>query len=124
MSISKNPKILAVDDMPDNLFLLEMMLGGPEPYRLTCVESGEAALEAVKIAPPDLILLDIRMPDMSGYEVASRIRQAEERSRIPILMLTADEQASDERSKEAGADGLIHKPFDMNELIERIQSLL
>ena len=124
MSIPENPKILAVDDMPDNLFLLEMMLGEPEPYRLTCVDSGKAALAAVEAAPPDLILLDIRMPGMSGYEVASRIRQAEEGSRIPILLLTADEQASEAISKEVDADGLVHKPFDMNELIERIRSLL
>ena len=124
MIMPANPEILAVDDTPDNLFLLEAMLGDPEPYRLTCVESGEAALEVVMAAPPDLILLDVRMPGMSGYEVTRRIRQTEARSHIPILLITADEQASEEIGEQAGANGLIRKPFEMDELIASIQSLL
>lgn len=124
MTIPENPAILAVDDTLDNLLLLEAVLGEPGPYRLTCVESGEGALQAVEESTPDLILLDVMMPGMSGYEVARRIRQAENMSYIPILLLTADQRVTEGMGTEAGADGLIHKPFDINDLVARIRSLL
>ena len=124
MTIPKNPEILAVDDVPDNLLLLEMILGEPEPYRLTCVESGEDALQVIEQDPPDLILLDIMMPRMDGYEVTRRIRQTEELSHIPILLITADTEVSEVAGTQAGADGLIHKPFEIDEFRARIQSLL
>jgi len=124
MTIPKHPEILAVDDVPDNLLLLKAILGKPEPYRLTCVESGEKALQAVEENPPDLILLDVRMPGMNGYEVARRIRQDEKDSHIPILLVTADPDINEKMINKSGADGLIYKPFDINELTERIRSLL
>ena len=116
-------RILAVDDSPDNLFLLETILEGDE-YGLTCVESGQEALAAIAQTPPDLILLDIMMPGMSGYEVTQRIRQDKSLPYIPILLITAHDQTSLVKGLDAGADDFICKPFDIEELQARIRSLL
>ncbi len=119
MSACKEPAILAVDDTPDNLFLIEAILGDGD-YQLSCVESGAAAIEAVEKSPPSLILLDIMMPDIDGYEVTRRIRQNQNLPYIPILLITAK---ADAQILE-GANGIIHKPFDIEVLLERVESLL
>lgn len=119
-----NRKILAVDDTPDNLFLLEAILSDEPNYDLSCAENGQSAIEAVRQSPPDLILLDVMMPDMNGYEVTRQIRQDPNLPYIPILLVTAHEQISERQGLELGADGLVHKPFDINLLLERIEELL
>jgi signal transduction histidine kinase len=119
----KASRILAVDDSPDNLFLIETILDGTE-YDLTCVEHGSAALSAVTQSPPDLILLDIMMPEMNGYEVTRRIRANHALPYIPILLVTAYDQTSLVEGLDAGADDFIRKPFDIEELRARIRSLL
>lgn len=116
-------RILAVDDSPDNLFLLKTVLDG-DNYDLVCVESGEEALQQVALAPPDLILLDIMMPVMNGYEVTQHIRQDRSLPYIPILLITAHGQTSLAEGLDAGADDFIRKPFDIEELQARIRSLL
>ncbi|MEL7495697.1 MAG: response regulator, partial [Cyanobacteria bacterium J06554_11] len=113
-----------VDDMPDNLLLLEAILSEYPSVKLTCVDSGAQAIQAVESNPPDLILLDVMMPDMNGYEVARRIRQSSKLPYIPILFVTADKNLNEETGIQAGADGLIHKPFDIGKLIEQIYALL
>lgn len=126
MPRSKRPKknrVLAVDDSPDNLFLLETILDGAE-YNLTCLESGQEALAEVNQSPPDLILLDIMMPDMNGYEVTRKIRQNDSLPYIPILLITAHDHTSLVEGLDAGADDFIRKPFDIEELQARIRSLL
>lgn len=126
MTISKNPKqsrILAVDDSPDNLFLLTTVLDGGH-YDLVCVESGEEALHEVTRILPDLILLDIMMPGMNGYEVTQKIRQNDSLPYVPILLITAHGQTSLAEGLDAGADDFIRKPFDIEELQARIRSLL
>lgn len=120
----ENRKILAVDDTPDNLFLLEAILGNEPNYHLSCAENGQLAIEAVKQSPPDLILLDVMMPGMNGYEVTRKIRQDSSLPHIPILLLTAHAQISERQGLELGADGLVHKPFDIDLLLERIEDLL
>jgi len=126
MAHSKNmnsSRILAVDDSPDNLFLLKTVLDSDD-YELTCVESGEDALHHVIQSPPDLILLDIMMPVMNGYEVTQHIRQNYSLPYIPILLITAHGQTSLAEGLDAGADDFIRKPFDIEELQARIRSLL
>lgn len=115
--------ILAVDDSPDNLFLLETILDDSE-YCLTCVESGPEALSQVAQAPPDLILLDIMMPGMTGFEVTRLIRQDDSLPYIPILLVTAHDHTSLVEGLDAGADDFIRKPFDIEELQARMRSLL
>lgn len=119
-----NRKILAVDDTPDNLCLLEAILSDEPHYHLSCAENGPDAIEAVKHSPPDLILLDVMMPGMNGYEVTRQIRQDPNLPYIPILLVTAHEQINERQGLELGADGLVHKPFDIDLLLERIEDLL
>ncbi len=115
--------ILAVDDSPDNLFLIESILDDPH-YRITCVESGQEALQSVAQAPPDLILLDVMMPGLDGYAVTQRLRDDATLPYIPILLITAHDQSSLVQGLDAGADDFIRKPVDVNELRARVRSLL
>ncbi|MGG6238051.1 ATP-binding response regulator [Nodosilinea sp. AN01ver1] len=115
--------ILAVDDSSDNLFLIESILDDPE-YRITCVQSGQAALEVVVQTPPDVILLDVMMPGLDGYAVTQRIRDNSSLPYIPILLITAHDQSSLVQGLDAGADDFIRKPVDVNELRARVRSLL
>lgn len=115
--------ILAVDDSPDNLFLVESILDN-ENYQIICAESGEEALAAIHKNPPDLVLLDVMMPGMDGYEVTRRLRHDSSLPYIPILLITAHDQSSLVEGLDAGADDFIHKPVDVNELRARVRSLL
>lgn len=119
----KAPHVLAVDDAPDNLLLIEAILDDDE-YRLTCAQDGPGALEQVNQTPPDVILLDVSMPGMSGLEVTQRIRQDNSLPYIPILLVTANDQDICRKGLEAGADGYIRKPFNIRELEAKVRSLL
>ncbi|MEO0646270.1 MAG: hybrid sensor histidine kinase/response regulator [Cyanobacteria bacterium J06650_10] len=116
--------ILAVDDVPDNLFILESILGDVDSYHLDCVNDGQAALNYVEKQPPDLILLDVMMPEMDGYEVTRRIRNDKKLAYIPILLVTAHDQSSLTEGLDSGADDFIRKPFDIDELMARVRSLI
>ncbi len=96
-----------------------------EGFEITTAPDGKAALEMIPGEKPDLILLDIMMPAMNGYQVCRILKEDPETSSIPILMLTAKSQESDKFWRaEAGADGYITKPFDMDELIAEMRTLL
>jgi CheY-like chemotaxis protein len=96
------PKILVVDDEPKNLKLFEAILS-PQGYLLEMAESGQAALKKVDDEPPDLILLDIMMPKMSGYEVLEKLRADEKTRLIPVVMVTALHEVEDRvKALEAG----------------------
>lgn len=120
----KQVSILAVDDISDNLFVIESILSGETGYKIDCVSDGHTALEYVSEQPPDLILLDIMMPGMDGYEVTQRIRQNQNLPYIPILLVTAHDQSSLAEGLDSGADDFIRKPFDIDELMARVRSLL
>jgi len=117
-------KILIVDDEEDILDLVDLSLTA-DGFDVITARSGPEALEKVKEEMPDLILLDISMPDMDGYEVMRRLKGDRRTSSIPIIMLTA---ASDKRDKvrsfSAGADDYVVKPFDADELTARIEAVL
>ncbi|MTJ15102.1 hybrid sensor histidine kinase/response regulator [Anabaena sp. UHCC 0187] len=123
MSIVKKDRILSVDDVQDNLDLVRRLLEGEE-YHIDSVTNGQMALEKVAEFPPDLIILDVMMPGMNGYEVTRRIRNNPEIHYIPILLLTAFDKASVVEGLDAGADDFIRKPFDTEELLARVRSLL
>jgi CheY-like chemotaxis protein len=114
--------IVAVDDSPDNLTLLEIILDDPH-YDLDLTASGQEALNKISRKIPDLILLDVMMPEMDGFEVTRRIRQDESLPYIPILLLTAHDQVNLTEGIAAGADDFIRKPFDIDELQTRVESL-
>ncbi|MGB3570503.1 MAG: response regulator [Phormidesmis sp.] len=123
-SSSRPSKLLVVDDLPDNLFLMEAVLGDEDGYQVEYVDSGKAALESIEESVPDLILLDIMMPEMTGYEVTRRIRQDQTLPHIPIILVTAHDELGAAESLQAGADGFIHKPFDIEEMLATIESTL
>ncbi|MGF1673496.1 MAG: sensor histidine kinase [Rivularia sp. (in: cyanobacteria)] len=116
-------RILAVDDILDNLHLVQAILES-EGYEVKLVVNGETALEEIQRLPPSLILLDVMMPGIDGYEVTRRIRNNPENDYIPILLVTAFDDASVVEGLDAGADDFIRKPFDTDELLARVRSLL
>jgi len=120
----KNAKVLVVDDEPRNVRLLSMILK-TQGYDVLQGYSGEEALEKVETESPDLILLDIMMPRMNGYEVCKRLREAEHTEAIPIVMITALRGLEEKvKALDIGADDFISKPFDKLEVLARIRTLL
>lgn len=116
--------ILVVDDNEHNIELLEAMLL-PQGYRVITANDGIEALEAVEREVPHLILLDVMMPRMDGFEVTRRLRAKPETAATPILMLTALRELSDKvHGLELGADDFLSKPFNRIELLARVRSLL
>jgi two-component system sensor histidine kinase/response regulator len=118
------PVILIVDDQPQNIELLEVYLI-PQGYEIVKASSGEEALEKLVHNKIDLVLLDVMMPKMSGFEVLEKLRADEKTRLIPVVMVTALKETEDRvKALEAGCDDFISKPFDKSELIARIKSLL
>ena len=121
--MSESPvTVLAVDDQDTNLRLLDAILTF-HGYRVILVASGEEALAALRTEPVDLVLLDILMPGMDGYEVCRRIRADEATAYLPVVMLTASGEQQRIDALEAGADDFATKPFDRSELLARVDSL-
>ena len=117
-----NPRILVVDDEEPNRRLMEAMLI-PLGYEVLFARDGLEALEQVRKAPPDVILLDIMMPEMDGLAVARRLKENEETKIIPVVMVTSLNEVVDRvKALEAGADDFLSKPVDRSELIATINS--
>jgi len=116
-------RVLIVDDDPDIQKLVSYNLA-QAGYQVITAATGLAALNAVEGLPPDLIILDIMLPDLDGLEVCRRIRQQEKTRRIPIIMLTARTQEVDRVvGFELGADDYVMKPFSPRELVLRVKSI-
>lgn len=119
--IPKEHKILIVDDVMSNILLLKGQLKN-ENYQITTAINGIDALEAVKNEHPDIILLDVMMPGMSGFEVAIELKKSDEYKHIPIIFLTALNSTSDiVKGFQLGANDFITKPFNKDELIIRVR---
>jgi adenylate cyclase len=116
-------RILVVDDVPQNVRLLEAVLAA-RGYEVLTADNGLAALEAAVSEQPDLILLDVTMPGLDGYAVCRRLREREETAMLPVIMVTSSVGPEKTRAFEAGADDFISKPFNHDELLMRIRSLL
>lgn len=123
MCDSPTSRILVVDDLSDNLFLLQTVLEA-EGYEVDTADNGNLALAKVADSPPDLILMDVMMPDMNGYEVTQQIRQNSSIPFIPILLVTAHEDANDIQGLALGANDFIRKPIEFDKLLARIKAFL
>ena len=121
--MNPDPLILVVDDLPQNVRLLEAVLS-PKGFRVAKASSGEEALDVLSQEHPDLVLLDILMPGMDGYEVCRRIRQDPGTAFLPVIMMTASGEEQKLRAIESGADDFVNKPFDQAELLARVRSLV
>jgi class 3 adenylate cyclase/CheY-like chemotaxis protein len=122
--MSKPAKILVVDDTPENVLLLGDILAG-QGYTVVTAASGAEGLRQIEVERPDLVLLDVVMPEMSGYEVCRKLRGDPSTEILPVIMVTALDPAQERiKGLDAGADDFLTKPINQAELLARVRSLL
>jgi len=118
------PKVLIADDHPQGVELLEAYLSST-PYELRSAVNGDDALKAIRDWKPDVVLLDIMMPRLSGFEVCKRLRQEPAISTTGVIMITALDQPADvDRAVDAGTDDFLTKPINQSDLLLRIEALM
>jgi DNA-binding response OmpR family regulator len=118
-------KILIVEDEEDILELLSAIFEEFGDYGVLRARDGEEALRIARVDNPDIILLDIQLPKLNGYEVCKSVKSDPAMSPTKVLMLSGMAQNSDwQKAQEAGADGYITKPFSSIELVEKVEGLL
>ncbi len=117
-------RVLVVDDEPNIVLSLEFLMR-QAGFDVTTAGDGESALEQVQQQPPDLVLLDISLPGLSGFEVLERLRAQPDHTRLPIIMLTAHgREVEREKGLALGADDYVTKPFSTQQLVEKVKQLL
>ncbi len=117
-------KILLVDDS-ETVLLIEQMILKKEPYQLITAKNGMEGVERALQTRPDLILMDVVMPEMNGFEAVKRLRQEEATRTVPIVMVTTQAEAeSMEAGYQSGCNDYVIKPIDRLELITKVKSLL
>ena len=120
----KNQKILVVEDEPDLQEILTQVLSGAG-YSVRAAGNGEEGLNLFDEFSPDLALLDVHLPDMSGFEVCRKIRQHKNRSKTPVIICTVRSETSGvAEGLNSGADDYILKPFEIDNLLERVGEVL
>ena len=120
----RRPRILVVDDEPNNRLLFQVMLAA-DGYDVVTANAGDEALVMIAQHPPDLIILDVMMPGLDGYQVAARIKSDPATVQIPIIMLTAlSDRNSMMHGLNAGAEEFLTKPVVRAELSVRVRNLL
>ncbi|PMB51273.1 response regulator [Fischerella thermalis CCMEE 5201] len=120
---SANKHILVCDDVEDNCYFLQIILE-LEGYTVDTVNSGEAVLAKLEVETFDLLLLDVMMPGMNGYEVAFRVQQNPDCQSLPIILITAHEQGLVEEECKVRVDGILRKPVDPETLLAQVQAIL
>jgi adenylate cyclase len=123
MNDDDDATVLVVDDLPQNVRLMDAVLS-PLGFTVVSAMSGEEALDLLARELPDIVLLDIMMPGMDGYETCRRIRANPATSFIPVVMVTASGDAEKVRAIEVGADDFVTKPLNKAELLARVRSLV
>ncbi|MFD2784445.1 response regulator transcription factor [Hymenobacter rubripertinctus] len=118
------PHILIVDDEPNIVMSLEFLMR-KAGYQVSIARNGAEALNAVDATPFDLVVLDIMMPDVDGYQVCRHLRQRPDRAGTRVIFLSAKSRESDiEKGYEAGADLYVPKPFSTRQLMQQVKGLL
>jgi len=125
MAASREPRVLVVDDEEHITELVAMGLGY-NGFDVERASTGRAALDAIDRRRPDLIVLDVMLPDLDGFELTRRIRQSEGAgTRVPVIFLTAKDTTADKiQGLRLGSDDYVTKPFSIEELIERVKAVL
>jgi CheY-like chemotaxis protein len=117
-------RVLVVDDNPDSIIIMRGMLE-PRGYSVVVAGSGAEALEVIRHEPPDVILLDVMMPEMSGLEVLQQLKEEYSTGRIPVILVTAKSQDDDVvKGYQFGADYYIPKPFTAKQLLYGVELVL
>jgi two-component system cell cycle response regulator DivK len=117
-------RILYIEDNPENRMLMRRVLMA-EGYEVEEANDGQAGMQKAAESPPDLILMDINLPEIDGYEVTARLKQLPNMSGVPIIAVTANVMKGDrEKTLAAGCDGYIQKPIDIDLLPSQIESFL
>ncbi|MBI4781644.1 MAG: response regulator [Oscillatoriophycideae cyanobacterium NC_groundwater_1537_Pr4_S-0.65um_50_18] len=120
MKNSQDRHSLVVDDLTDNLLLLQTVLEG-EGHKVDVADSGALALSKVEASLPSIILLDLMMPDMDGFEVTQQLRQNDKFSSVAILIVTAAQHVNEKQGLQIGANGFIRKPVNSEKLLEKVE---
>lgn len=117
----QSKRVLVVDDVADNIFLVQFILES-QGYEVDTAQSGKAALAQIEAAnhKPDLIILDLMMPKMNGFEVINRLRSQTNLPHIPTILMTANTSVSCQQAKSAGADEVIYKPLELEQFVAKI----
>ena len=121
MNLNESKSILIVDDCQDNILLMKLLLQS-EGYEVRTATSGIKGVTEIKRQPPDLIILDLMMPDISGLEVIRYLKHKRNLGKIPIIMLTANSYLRHDDVRDA--DLLCYKPFNIDYFLHQIQSVL
>lgn len=122
--MSGKPRILLVDDEPSIIKMVGKRLE-VEGFDVVIAMDGQEGLDKARSDKPDLIILDVMLPKLNGYEICSTLKQDAQYRSIPIMLFTAKAQAKDEKlGMECGADAYLHKPFQAQQLLEQIRSLI
>ncbi|HEY9725007.1 MAG TPA: response regulator [Chroococcales cyanobacterium] len=116
-------RILVVDDIADNYILLQTILE-LEGYLVEVTDSSYAALEMIEVNRPDLILLDVMMPEINGFEMTRRIRRNNRLPFIPILLVTAYREIEESKAFYTGANGLLYQPINPDLLLKQVRTIL
>jgi CheY-like chemotaxis protein len=120
---SRSYRILVVDDLADNLFLLQTILE-TSGYEVELASCGSSALAKIFASPPDLVLLDMMMPGMNGFEVIQKLRQYPHLKELPIVLLTAYGESLAQECLLVGANDWMGKPLDFEELLQKVRAFI
>ncbi len=116
-------RVVLIDDDPDLRKLVKLALEFTAGWEVTAAPDGLEGIEAVRRMKPNAVVVDYMMPGMDGYEVCQRLKGDPETSRIPVVFLTARKELDDAKVQEVGASGVVVKPFDPEQLADRLMEL-
>jgi len=122
--MSATLRVVLIDDDPDLRKLIKITLEFTAGWEVVDAADGVDGIATVQREKPDVVLLDVMMPGMDGYEVCRRLKQGPDTASIPVVLLTARKHVDDERAGTAGAAGVVFKPFEPDELAPRIGEIL